>query len=169
MQDEYTGSSAGERLRASIEGRGKSLAAFARHSNIPYRSLQDYVAGKSKPGFEQLAKLAHQGLDVGYILTGHPTAETDELLPAMARLSDFALVGSHPYRRDETLGIADRVDRGVELRDWIDIWNMADAEVRPVDEGDLAKKRRQAAVALIACGIAIQVVERFKSLGWLSG
>lgn len=70
MQDEYTQSSVGERIRRVIAARGQSLKAFSDQSGIPYRSLQDYVAGKNRPGFDQLQRMAVTGVDISYLLTG---------------------------------------------------------------------------------------------------
>jgi transcriptional regulator with XRE-family HTH domain len=70
MQDEHTLSRVGSRLRAAISARGETLKSFSDRSGIPYRSLQEYVAGKNKPGFEQLQKIAASGVDVGFLLTG---------------------------------------------------------------------------------------------------
>ena len=56
-----------------VAARGQSLKRFAENVGIPYRSFQDYVAGKSRPGFEQLEKLSRGGLDIGYLLSGRPT------------------------------------------------------------------------------------------------
>lgn len=73
MQEKHAGSRVGFRLREMVSGRGQSLKRFSEQVGIPYRSFQDYIAGKSKPGFEQLEKLARAGLDVGYLLSGRPT------------------------------------------------------------------------------------------------
>ncbi|MFZ4605226.1 MAG: helix-turn-helix domain-containing protein [Caulobacter sp.] len=70
MQDEHALSRVGLRLRAAINARGETLRSFSDRSGIPYRSLQEYVAGKNKPGFEQLQKIATSGVDVGFLLTG---------------------------------------------------------------------------------------------------
>lgn len=73
MQYEYEELRVGDRLREIIRGRGETIKGFADNLGIPYRSLQDYIAGKSKPGFDQLLKIANSGIDVGYLLTGRPT------------------------------------------------------------------------------------------------
>lgn len=73
MQYEYEDLRAGDRLREIIRGRGNTIKGFAENLGIPYRSMQDYIAGKSKPGFDQLQKLSMAGIDVGYILTGKAT------------------------------------------------------------------------------------------------
>lgn len=75
------GKTAGARLRLSIQTRGCSLAAFSRMAAVPYRSLQDYVADKCMPGFDQLAKFAVCGLDINYILTGAATDLENNSLP----------------------------------------------------------------------------------------
>jgi transcriptional regulator with XRE-family HTH domain len=70
MQDEHAISRVGTRLRAMINARGETLKSFSERSHVPYRSLQEYVGGKNKPGFEQLQKIAAAGLDIGFLLTG---------------------------------------------------------------------------------------------------
>lgn len=70
MQDEHALSRVGERLRAVIGARGETLKSFSDRSGVPYRSLQEYVAGKNKPGFEQIQKIAAAGIDIGFLLTG---------------------------------------------------------------------------------------------------
>lgn len=70
MPDEYAENCASQRLRASIKSKGWTIAQFSRLSGVPYRSLQDYLAGKCNPGFDQLAKFSKAGIDISYILTG---------------------------------------------------------------------------------------------------
>jgi transcriptional regulator with XRE-family HTH domain len=73
MQEEHTELRANDRLKVAIKARGQSLRGYADTVGIPYRSMQDYVGGKSKPGLDQLEKIAKSGIDIGYILTGRST------------------------------------------------------------------------------------------------
>ena len=167
MQEKSTESSAGDRLRMSIEGRGWSLANFSRLSGVPYRSLQDYVAGKSKPGFDQLAKFADKGLDVNYILTGKANDIENNSLPDMIDLGSFQ-VGRHPFRVVEVAPILDKVADGFTLRDWIEVWDLANSNVPEAGFLETEERRRQGAVIFIASGIVFGLVERMRVIGWLS-
>lgn len=167
MQDEYTENRAGERLRASIEGRGWTLAAFSRASGVPYRSIQDYVSGKSKPGFDQLAKFAERGLDLAYILTGKSINNEESPLPDSMSYGDFSF-GRRPYRDSDQEEIMKKVEDGFSLRDWISIWSLSEDSILPAASIDMDEKRRQGVVVFVACGIAIELVERMRALGWLA-
>ena len=46
------------------------IREFSDLTGIPYRTLQDYLGDKSKPGAEQLARISAVGLDVNLLLTG---------------------------------------------------------------------------------------------------
>ena len=167
MQDEYTENRAGDRLRASIDGRGWSLADFSRRCGVPYRSIQDYVAGKSKPGFEQLTKFALSGIDVSYVLTGRSFDQENNPLPNFIDIGDIG-VGKSAYSPSQIEPILARVAEGFELRDWINIWTFADDWVPPASHFDAEEKRRQAAVTFIAAGVVLGLIERTRALGWLS-
>lgn len=167
MQDEYTENRAGERLRESIDGRGWSLADFSRLSGVPYRSLQDYVAGKSKPGFEQLMKFACAGIDVSYVLTGNVLDEQNNSLPPFFTVGDVG-VGKSGYRKADIEPILSKVGDGFTLRDWIAIWTFAEDHVPPAEMLAGDNKRRQAAVVFEATGIVLALIERMRVLGWLS-
>lgn len=58
------------RLRFAIALRGLSIRDFSDLAQIPYRTMQDYLAGISKPGADQLAKLSAAGIDLNWLLTG---------------------------------------------------------------------------------------------------
>lgn len=169
MQDEYTLSRAGERLRSSIEGRGETLAAFSRRCGVPYRSVQDYVGGKSRPGFEQLAKFAEAGLDVTYILTGSPTGELDCRTANNVELAEGVAFNISSYRQVEIASLLDAIDRGFELRDWIAVWDFADGYVPGVKEFPTDPKVRQGAVLAVAQDICAQLGSKMKALGWIKG
>ncbi|WP_156839891.1 helix-turn-helix domain-containing protein [Novosphingobium aquimarinum] len=166
MQEEYTESRAGERLRASIEGRGLSLAAFSRQCGVPYRSLQDYVSGKSRPGFEQLMKFSNAGLDVDFILTGKTKDGVIVSLPESISLGDGLSFGRRPYKETELTDFRQKISQGIQLRDWIDIWNFAEDYV-PANL-EIEDRRRQAAIALVATSVSVDLVQRLRQLGWLS-
>lgn len=64
------------RLRHYVAWQGVSLTTFAATTGIPYRSLQDYVAGKRLPSGEQLIRLHEAGIDLNWLLTGKLTIRT---------------------------------------------------------------------------------------------
>lgn len=168
MQDEYVENRAGQRLRASIEGRGWSLMDFSRRSGVPYRSLQDYVSGKSKPGFDQLTKFADVGLDVAFVLTGQSPDHDKNALPDMMNLGGDHSVGRRAYKDKEVEAILSKVSTAFALRDWIDIWTLADDSVPPAKEFGFEENLRQGAVAFVASGVALGLIERMRALGWLA-
>lgn len=92
MQQEHEELRVSERIRDAIRARGQTLKGFSTVMDIPYRSMQDYVAGKSKPGFEQLKKFAKAGIDIGYILTGQPTI--NQIYNLNAHLSSSKMLSS---------------------------------------------------------------------------
>lgn len=59
------------RLRAAIEDRYKSIQAFSRAADVPYRTIYQYLSGTRLPGAEVLVKLCAQlGLNIHWLLTG---------------------------------------------------------------------------------------------------
>lgn len=74
------------RLRGIIEARGQTLRGFSDETGIKYRSLQEYVAGNSTPGYEQLQKMSEVGVDIMYLLHGvHSSAMMQNLSPKAAK------------------------------------------------------------------------------------
>ena len=47
-----------------------SIREFSRRTEIPYRTLQDYLAGKRLPGAKRLARMSAFGVDLNWLLTG---------------------------------------------------------------------------------------------------
>ena len=80
----------GARLRSAISGQGYTLAAFAAESSIPYRTLQNYVADKRKPGADHLAKMLEAGVDMSWLLMGRerPLPSERAALDALSRGDD---------------------------------------------------------------------------------
>jgi transcriptional regulator with XRE-family HTH domain len=70
MQEKSTDFTIGHRLRRLLGLRGQSIREFSDATGIPYRTLQDYLGDKSKPGAEQLARIASAGIDVNLLLSG---------------------------------------------------------------------------------------------------
>jgi len=169
MQDEYTAIRVGKRLRSMIEGQGETLASFSRRCGVPYRSIQDYVAGKSRPGFEQLVKFASAGLDIGFILTGTHVPIAREILPDAIKLSDTYSLGIDVVSSHDIDAVMKSINEGIDLRTWIQIWNLADDCVPAAADFGLEHRRRQGAVAFVASGIVVDLVQRLKVLGWLEG
>lgn len=113
MQDEYDVSRVSDRLREIVRARGESLKGFSERLEIPYRSFQDYVAGKSKPGFEQLQKMALSGVDVGYVLTGRPTINQIYNLNSHLNVSKF-LSADHDLVELIIHGLPDVIDAALK-------------------------------------------------------
>lgn len=61
-----------DRLRTAIERSGRTLREFSAQSGVPYRTLQNYLAGDRKPGAEALEQFCDAGLDINWLLTGRP-------------------------------------------------------------------------------------------------
>lgn len=59
-----------DRLKRYLSFSGKSLRDFEKQTGIPYRSLQSYTSGKSKPGTDQLVLMSEAGIDMNWLLTG---------------------------------------------------------------------------------------------------
>lgn len=65
-----TRSGVAERLKHAIAVYDLPLTAVARQFGIPYRTLQDYIAGKRAPGAEALTAFARAGIDTNWLLLG---------------------------------------------------------------------------------------------------
>lgn len=60
-----------ERLKYLIESLKISYKDFSQKAGIPYRTIQDYLAGKRMPGGENLQKIATQfNVNINWLLTG---------------------------------------------------------------------------------------------------
>ena len=69
-------STVGGRLRRFLTFAGLSIRDFSKRTGVPYRTLQNYLAGNRLPDAEHLGRLAGAGIDINWLLTG-------ELRPAM--------------------------------------------------------------------------------------
>lgn len=56
------------RLRLFIAFTGQSIRQFSVETGIPYRTLQDYLAGKRLPGAEHLARMNESGVDLNWLI-----------------------------------------------------------------------------------------------------
>lgn len=91
MEEESAKNSISIRLRHAIElcaptgdeadGEKWSLKVFSKETEIPYRTLQDYLSGARLPGADALQKMAKKGIDINWVLlgdsSGSPIKETD--------------------------------------------------------------------------------------------
>jgi len=60
-----------QRLKKIISNKNKTLKDFSKESNIPYTTLQKYIAGERKPGADALTKIHTQlGTSTDWLLTG---------------------------------------------------------------------------------------------------
>jgi transcriptional regulator with XRE-family HTH domain len=81
------------RLRAIIAFRGLSIRDFADITQIPYRTLQDYLGSDRRPRADHLTRMATSGIDLNWLLTGrsshlaedheHPLYADIELLASL--------------------------------------------------------------------------------------
>lgn len=62
--------SLGTRLRQFIKLNGMTVRQFEKATEIPYRSIHEYLSDKRKPGAEHLAKMIDAGVDIEWLLTG---------------------------------------------------------------------------------------------------
>ena len=63
--------SVSERLKKVVSDFDGNLKEFAKQCGIPYRTLQDYIAGKREPGAANLIKIATQmRISIDWLLTG---------------------------------------------------------------------------------------------------
>ena len=69
----------GGRLKSVVKDNGLKLTEFARKTNIPYRTLQKYVADEIIPGGESLAKINTElDVSIDWLLTGKGTPFSQE-------------------------------------------------------------------------------------------
>lgn len=62
--------SLGLRLRLFISVNGLTVREFSQKFDIPYRSVHEYLSDKRKPSAEQLLKMAENGIDINWLLSG---------------------------------------------------------------------------------------------------
>ena len=58
----------GDRLRRFLQLRGWTIRSLADRTGIPYRTLQDYLANKNRPGTAHLSAMAGAGVDLNWLL-----------------------------------------------------------------------------------------------------
>lgn len=71
--------SLGERIRAERLRLGLSQALFANKANVHRKTQINYETGERKPDTDYLQAIAKEGVDVGYVLTGKPTHEKQQV------------------------------------------------------------------------------------------
>lgn len=60
-----------KRLKQVIEDKNLNIKAFSEISNIPYRSVQNYLRNEREPNVEALIKLKEaMNIDINWLLTG---------------------------------------------------------------------------------------------------
>lgn len=81
----------GDRLRKALEEKGWSIKKLSEICDIPYRTTQDYLHGKTSPGADALKKLCG-GLEVSadYLLFGLEADEEEDLRSMDEILNDMA-------------------------------------------------------------------------------
>lgn len=111
MQD-----SIGSRLRSLIDGQGVTIRAFSERCEIPYRTLQEYLVDKSKPGTDHLKRLAVAGVNINWLLTGSMETKMQELpilnLKYMSGIAfEWRDLGKHLLWNAEALMLQDFYDQ----------------------------------------------------------
>ncbi len=104
MQAESAENTIGTRLRRLLRLRGQSIREFSEATGVPYRTLQDYLGGKAKPGAEQLGRIALAGLDVNFLLTG-------KALRGGFRIKDTAPADDETYYLLADAEVVEAIDR----------------------------------------------------------
>lgn len=87
----------GDQLRGFLRFRGLTIRAFSDSTGIPYRTLQDYLANKNRPGTAHMLAMARAGVDLNWLLLG-----SEDSRPAFSAttLNDWGLPSSSPLRGD---------------------------------------------------------------------
>ena len=64
--------STSERLKQVMEVKGFNLKTFSEQTDIPYRTLQNYILTNREPSAESLAKLHSQlGINLNWLMSGN--------------------------------------------------------------------------------------------------
>lgn len=128
------------RLRAAIEEKYKTIQAFSRAADVPYRTIYQYLSGTRLPGADALVKIcAHLGLNIHWLLTGE--GEQYAVLSARPEAASLSIQGQVPEQGSVQTG--PMVDEAGELAHWKHRTEAAEHRVAEL-ERDL--KRFQATV-----------------------
>ena len=74
--------SASERLKQVMEVKGFNLKTFSDQTDIPYRTLQNYILTNLEPSAESLAKLHSQlGINLNWLMSGKGEMFGNEIGP----------------------------------------------------------------------------------------
>lgn len=131
------GPTLGERLRAVIKQRGKTIRDFSDELGIQYRSMQRYLAGQSTPPAGDLARLAVAGVDVNWLLTG-----ARPIAPALAHALRRAGAGLITESIEQEAQLADNELLNVAWRQALDLATQfhqrrIDRGAKPLPVGEL--------------------------------
>jgi len=99
----------GGRLKKAILLKNKSLKDFSKTSEIPYITLQQYLAGKREPAASVLTKInIHSNISIDWLLTGRGTMYNDVPIPKVKEKTvneiDEHLKTLRPAQREEIFG-----------------------------------------------------------------
>ena len=86
----------GRRLRGVIAFRKQSIASFAAHASIPYKTLQNYLADKRKPAADHLIRLDRVRIDILWLLTGQCAPPLGDYLP-LGKEQPLAVFGEREF------------------------------------------------------------------------
>ena len=74
--------SASERLKQVMEVKGFNLKTFSEQTDIPYRTLQNYILTNREPSAESLTKLHSQlGINLNWLMSGKGEMFGNEIGP----------------------------------------------------------------------------------------
>ena len=93
-QYENTQMSTSERLKQVMEVKGFNLKTFSEQTDIPYRTLQNYILTNREPSAESLAKLHSQlGINLNWLMSGKGEMfgeiKSENITDELDLLSDF--------------------------------------------------------------------------------
>lgn len=83
-----------ERLKQVMEVKGFNLKTFSEQTDIPYRTLQNYILTNREPSAESLAKLHSQlGINLNWLMSGKGEMfgeiKSENITDELDLLSDF--------------------------------------------------------------------------------
>lgn len=78
----YTQMNTSERLKQVMEVKGFNLKTFSEQTDIPYRTLQNYILTNREPSAESLTKLHSQlGINLNWLMSGKGEMFGNEIGP----------------------------------------------------------------------------------------
>ena len=79
--------SIGKRLRWLMKIEGSSIKDLSERCQIPYRTIQQYLSDKRKPGADHLKKIAEAGIDLHWLLLGYDEPSIKVVCPGCENIT----------------------------------------------------------------------------------